>query len=66
MDYVKCCFCGAEIPENESNNPQPLDIQEGARCCNACNYKYVISCRIAIDTLLKGYRDIIDNCKNGA
>ena len=41
-----CCICGAPI-EDFGNNPYPCVTDEGARCCDECNYAYVIPARIA-------------------
>ena len=37
---MKCCICGKEIDEMNSNNPFPYKTE--GRCCDECNYEYVI------------------------
>ena len=45
-DGKMCCLCGAPI-EGWGNNPYPVVKWDGARCCDACNYEYVIPARFA-------------------
>ena len=52
---IKCCFCGKEIEERESDNPQlhayspHIENVLGAmRCCHDCNESIVIPTRIYI------------------
>lgn len=41
-----CCICGEPI-EGYGNNPEPyMSGEDGARCCDACNLKYVIPARL--------------------
>ena len=43
-DEFICCICG-EKSHGYGNNPEPYK-HEG-RCCDACNYHYVIPARLA-------------------
>ena len=43
---VKCCLCGKEIEEWETNNPFP--IQANGRCCSDCNSNIVIPLRLRL------------------
>lgn len=36
-----CCLCGGKF-EEYGNNPYPL---AGGRCCNACDWNYVVPVR---------------------
>ena len=45
---TECCFCGSRLSLYEQNNPEPLEPFENARCCDRCNYKYVIPIRIEV------------------
>lgn len=41
-----CCICGEEI-KGYGNNPEPYHSAEnGERCCDACNLKFVIPARL--------------------
>lgn len=41
-----CCICGEPI-EGYGNNPEPvISAEDGARCCDACNLKFVIPARL--------------------
>lgn len=40
-----CCICGTEY-EGIGNNPDPIPHEDGERCCDICNYKFVIPIRI--------------------
>lgn len=40
----KCCICGNPIDNEFGNNPYP--VKENGRCCDKCNYKYVIPARM--------------------
>lgn len=43
-----CCICGEEI-EGYGNNPEPYTSAEnGERCCDACNLKFVIPARLEL------------------
>lgn len=42
--YV-CCFCGKTFFDY-GNNPQPVNMEDGARCCDTCNASVVIPARI--------------------
>ena len=42
---MKCCICGKEIG-GYGNNPWPLLTEPGAKCCDGCNWMYVIPARI--------------------
>lgn len=41
---IKCCFCGKEIDDVYSNNPEPL-MSAPNRCCTECNYSKVLPAR---------------------
>lgn len=42
-----CCICGREI-DGYGNNPEPYKSAEnGERCCDPCNVKFVIPARLA-------------------
>ena len=43
---MKCCIYGKEIDEMNSNDPFPYK-NEG-RCCDKCNYTYVIPARLGM------------------
>ena len=45
---MKCCICGKQCENEWGNNPYPVNKNEGARCCNECNDKFVIPARIKI------------------
>ena len=40
-----CCICKKRY-EGFGNNPDPMCIEEGARCCDECNDRFVIPARI--------------------
>ena len=40
-----CCICGKEY-YGYGNNPDPVNTDSGARCCDICNYGMVIPARI--------------------
>ena len=40
-----CCICGRAI-EGYGNNPWPVNTNEEARCCDACNLEFVLPARI--------------------
>lgn len=40
-----CCICGKEC-YGYGNNPDPVNPDSGARCCDICNYGMVIPARI--------------------
>ena len=40
-----CCICGNES-YGYGNNPDPVNTESGARCCDICNYGMVIPARI--------------------
>ena len=42
---MKCCFCGKDAGKY-GNNPEPVNTIPGARCCDDCNYEYVIPARL--------------------
>ena len=47
---MKCCICGEEI-KGYGNNPWPVGYDvysEEDRCCDKCNFEYVIPARIAL------------------
>ncbi len=43
---VKCCLCGKEIEDWQTNNPFP--ISANGRCCSDCNSKIVIPLRLRL------------------
>ncbi len=45
----KCCFCGQEF-KGWGNNPEPLNHDENARCCDECDGALVIPARIYLLT----------------
>lgn len=45
---MKCAICGKEIENKFGNNPYPVRTDEDARCCDECNFKFVIPYRIAL------------------
>ena len=45
MKKIKCCVCGREIDERDSNDPFPYETE--GRCCDDCNLEYVIPARMA-------------------
>jgi len=48
-----CCICGREI-DGYGNNPEPYKSAEnGERCCDPCNMKFVIPARLAAMNLEK-------------
>lgn len=46
-ELIRCCFCGAIVPEIESNIPWPVTTTKKARCCMKCNWRVVIPARMA-------------------
>ncbi len=49
FQYEDCCLCGKMIGDDPfGHNPFPLcEVDDNeSRCCEACNSKYVISCRV--------------------
>lgn len=44
MDNMKCCICGNPILDKFGNNPYPVKAE--GRCCDECNWEYVIPARI--------------------
>lgn len=44
---MRCVICDKKIT-NWGNNPYPIRTDSNARCCDACNSKYVIAGRIAL------------------
>ena len=41
-----CCICGREV-KGWSNNPAPIVNEQGAKCCDVCNWEKVIPARIS-------------------
>ena len=48
-----CCICGEEY-EGHGNNPQPVVMDDDARCCDECNANVVLPARIR---KMEEYRD---------
>lgn len=48
-EFKACCICGKKIEINgnwiDDNNAEP--VKKG-RCCNNCNFKYVIPARLGV------------------
>lgn len=44
-DY--CCICGESI-DGYGNNPEPYRSSADGQCCDACNFKFVVPARIAL------------------
>ena len=42
---LRCCICGNPIINSHGNNPSPA--RDKGRCCDDCNFTYVIPIRIA-------------------
>ena len=40
-----CCICGKAL-EGYGNSPWPVNMNEDARCCDACNLEFVLPARI--------------------
>jgi hypothetical protein len=51
-----CCLCGLPY-EHIGNNPAPLSLKEGDRCCDACN-EVVIGARIDMKGLVAEYERV--------
>lgn len=51
MKKFKCSICQEDVTEY-GNNPQPILLQSGKQCCDACNNKYVIPARMFLRELL--------------
>lgn len=45
MSEFECCLCGKKFI-GWGNNPWPVVVEEGARCCDECNGKFVIPARL--------------------
>ena len=41
----RCCICG-KLFKGFGNNPWPVKTGEAERCCDACNWDYVIPARL--------------------
>lgn len=52
----KCCICGKIFVGVWGNNPYPVVDEEGAQCCDECNFNEVIPARILAVTK-KGLND---------
>lgn len=51
----KCCICGETVHEF-GNNPFP--VKDSGRCCDCCNYFFVIPARIELlNSAIKDHRD---------
>ena len=42
-----CCICGKHF-EGWGNNPYPVNNHPDCRCCDDCNYEYVIPARLEL------------------
>jgi hypothetical protein len=42
---IKCCICG-KIIKGFGNNPWPVKTGEEDRCCDDCNWEFVIPARL--------------------
>jgi UDP-N-acetylmuramoyl-L-alanyl-D-glutamate--2,6-diaminopimelate ligase len=42
-----CCICGEPL-HDYGNNPEPYLYADEGRCCDACNFKFVIPSRMAL------------------
>ena len=42
---MKCCICGADVGRY-GNNPWPIYWDSKKRCCDKCNFAYVIPARL--------------------
>ena len=49
---TRCCFCGKEIDNFNSNNPSPACMEENAVCCTECNYNIVLPSRVIIREII--------------
>lgn len=45
MEEKVCCICGKKFT-GWGNNPWPVNNEEGAECCDDCNYEFVIPARL--------------------
>lgn len=45
-DIKVCCICHCEFT-GWGNNPWPVNDEEDARCCDACNEAFVVPARIS-------------------
>ena len=53
---MRCCICGADVVKY-GNNPWPIYWNSNKRCCDKCNFAYVIPARLdarAIATKIQG------------
>jgi hypothetical protein len=51
-----CCLCGG-VCERIGNNPAPLSMQKGDRCCDACN-EVVVGARIDMKGFVAEYERV--------
>mgnify|MGYP001438092283 CR=1 FL=1 len=51
-EQIECCFCGHTIPVWQSNNPDPADTREDARCCMWCDDAIVLPARFAVGQII--------------
>ena len=48
-DFEKnCCFCGREV-KGIGHNPKPVEMREGAVCCDFCDCNIVLRARISTE-----------------
>lgn len=43
-----CCLCKKEIKNGYGNNPYPLEVRDGMKCCDTCNIQKVIPARMML------------------
>lgn len=48
---IHCCFCGKLIDFRESNNPYPISVKGGGRCCDDCDMGIVLPLRVELKDL---------------
>ncbi len=61
----KCCICGGTY-KNGGCNPEPINNDVKARCCDYCNSAYVIPARAKSKTYIpvKEYWELMEEKKN--
>lgn len=51
----RCCFCGKEINNLNSNDPSPACLEQNATCCTECNFNIVLPSRVIINEIVHAY-----------